>query len=819
MSPGSSAGRLADHEGRPRASGVRCAAVDVRLLGELEAFDDDGTPLAVRGVKARTLLATLALHRGEPVGPDRLFDILWGEELPGNPANALQALVATLRRAVGAAKVTTTDAGYALAIVERRARRRPLRASRRRRAAASSRPATPTPRPSTLREALALCRDEPLVEFAYAEFATGERARLEELVLVAIGGQARRRPRPRPSRELAVSSTPLCEQHPLRERLWELRMLALYRSGRQADALRAYADARERLIEEFGIEPGPALRELEGRVLAQDPDARPPPVDPRGARVPQDPSATSASGSRASSAATPTSPGCSIRSNRRRLVTLIGPGGAGKTRLAVEAATSLQATLPDGAWLVELAGVLDPDGIAPALAAALHLGRAERVDGATVVDHIVATLRRPVPPHRPRQLRAPHRRGGRAGRGRCSARLPDLRVLATSREALGVPGELLLPVGGLGLDAAVDVFADRARAVRSGFVVDDDTRPLVEDVCRRLDGLPLALELAAARLRALPLPQLAELLDDRFRVLTGGARTALPRQQTLRAVVDWSYDLLFEDERRLFGRLAVFAGGWSLDAATAVCSDDLLPADDIIDLLLHLVDKSLVVADLDADGRWPLLPAPDAVALRPRATGGDARRRRRARAARPTGTSSSRAAPGTGCGARRVRRGGRGSQAEWENLRVALDWFVERGDADGRAGAHRGRSPGCGSCGASRTKRSRWLDDALVGARRRAVVTRQAPRCGGRLLRGLARRPRDRCYPSCGEAIEVLRHAGHDDRLGDALLMAAELQHRAEDAEPAEATLRRRLGRAPAHRRRSGAWARTTPSWPSAAQR
>ena len=163
--------------------------------------------------------------------------------------------------------------------------------------------------------------------------------------------------------------------------------------------------------------------------------------------------------------------------------------------------------------------------------------------------------------------------------------VPGLRLIATSREPLGVPGEVLVSVGPLAVPSAVELFVDRARAVRPGFTADGHTRPVIDDICRRLDGLPLAVELAAARLRSLTLATLAERLDDRFRLLTVGARTALPRQQTLRAVVDWSYDLLFEDERRLFARLSVFAGGCDLDAAEAVCADDQVPAGEILDIL------------------------------------------------------------------------------------------------------------------------------------------------------------------------------------------------------------------------------------------
>ena len=186
--------------------------------------------------------------------------------------------------------------------------------------------------------------------------------------------------------------------------------------------------------------------------------------------------------------------------------------------------------------------------------------------------------------------------------------MPGLRLIATSREPLGIPGEVLVPVGGLAPAAAAELFVDRARAVRPGFLAGRAGRRVIEDICRRLDGLPLAVELAAARLRALPLATLAERLDDRFRLLSRGARTALPRQQTLRAVVDWSYDLLFEDERRLFSRLAAFTGGCGLTAAEAVCADDQVPAGEILDVLSRLVDKSLVTApDGEGEARFSQL--------------------------------------------------------------------------------------------------------------------------------------------------------------------------------------------------------------------
>ena len=262
-------------------------------------------------------------------------------------------------------------------------------------------------------------------------------------------------------------------------------------------------------------------------------------------------------------------------------------GGTGKTRLAVEAAAALRAEYQDGAWLIELASVAAPDGAGPAVAGAL---------GA-----VASALGSPQPPGSAVQLIVRHLAGrslvvvldncehviaeAAALADTLAGAVPGLRLIATSREALGIPGEVLVPVGGLAIPAAAELFADRARAVQPGFLADGPAGDVIKDICRRLDGLPLAVELAAARLRALPLATVAERLDDRFRLLTGGARTALPRQQTLRAVVDWSYDLLFEDERRLFARLAAFTGGCDLAAAEAICADDQVPAGEILDVL------------------------------------------------------------------------------------------------------------------------------------------------------------------------------------------------------------------------------------------
>ena len=251
----------------------------------------------------------------------------------------------------------------------------------------------------------------------------------------------------------------------------------------------------------------------------------------------------------------------------------------------MEAAAALRDEHRDGAWLVELAGVAQAGEVAPAAASALEASAfaAPQPAGTTtqlIVRHLAGRSLVVVLDN------CEHVIGEAAALAdTLLGAVPGLRLIATSREPLGIPGEILVPVHGLAPPAAVELFVDRARAVQPGFLATGPAGVVVEDICRRLDGLPLAVELAAARLRALPLATLAERLGDRFRLLTGGARTVLPRQQTLRAVVDWSYDLLFEDERRLFARLASFTGGCGLTAAEAVCADEYLPADEILDVL------------------------------------------------------------------------------------------------------------------------------------------------------------------------------------------------------------------------------------------
>ncbi len=758
--------------------------MQVRLFGELEALAA-GVPVPVRGAKQRALLALLALQRGQPVSADRLIDALWGDGQAANPANALQAQIGQLRRTFGAAAIVTSDAGYALDVRPDQVNvvrfEQLVRKGRRLAADGELAPAS-----ATLGEALGLRLGEPLAEFAYAGFADAERARLDELALVATESRADADLGLGRHGELAGELEVLCREHPLRERLWELLILALYRSGRQAEALRAYAEVRDHLADELGLDPGPVLRELQARILAQDPSLAPTGAPARAAPVPA--AGTVATPVTADVAAPVTAGNLRERLGRfvgrdaelaqlreavrsSRLVTLTGPGGAGKTRLAVEAAAALRQEHPDGAWLVELAGITEPDGVVPAAAAAL---------GAAA-----AALASPQPAGSVTELIVRHL----AGRslilvldncehviGEAAAltdtlvgAVPGLRLIATSREPLGIPGEVLVPVGGLAPAAAAELFVDRARAVRPGFTADGLAADVIEDICRRLDGLPLALELAAARLRALPLATLAERLDDRFRLLSRGARTARPRQQTLRAVVDWSYDLLFSDERRLFARLTAFTGGCGLAAAEAVCADDQVPADEILDVLSRLVDKSLVTASGgDGEARFGQLQTlwqygRERLGESGEADAIQARHGAYYRQLAAEAHQALRGPTGPGCRDRLV--------AESGNLRAALEEYIAAGDADAALSLASGMA-WLWFINADFLEGARWLGDALGAEGPRRPDVEATARLWHGYCVGMSRNPAAGVV-ECEAAVAVLR-AGHDRvLLAEALVICA----------------------------------------------
>jgi predicted ATPase len=759
--------------------------MELRLFGDLEAWNAN-VVVSIRGPKQRSLLAMLALQRGDPVSADRLMDALWGDDGPGNPANALQALVAQLRRALGSEAISTSEAGYALRVDPDdvdifRFERLVLEARRaveRGDAAAAS---------ALLSEALALVRGEPLAEFAYSGFAEGERARLDELLLLASEARAEAWLMSGRHAEVVGELEVLCRHHPLRERLWELHMLALYRAGRQADALRAYAEARALLVDELGIEPGAALRDLETRILNQDPTIEAP-------RRPalQGPAASTGNlRERASSFVGRESELQHLQDAVRssRLVTVLGPGGVGKTRLAVEAASIMRDAHPHGAWLVELAAVADPDGVASAVAGALRaaeaFGPSGEAAGSTedlILQYVSGRSLIVILDNCEHVIEA-----AAAIANQMVGAAPELRVIATSREPLAVPGEVLVTLAGLGSEAATELFADRARAAQPQFVVEVRNRPLVTDICNRLDGLPLAIELAAARIRALPLTALAQRLDDRFRLLTGGTRIALPRHQTLRAVVDWSYELLFEQERRLFARLSVFSGGCDLDAVEAVCADQELPGGELLDLLSRLIDKSLIASDVsESTARYSQLQT-----LREYA-------RERLADSKEVSEVRSRHAAWYLQLAKSARQGLRGHAGiEWrdrlelelDNLRAALDWFIVCEDATSALTLVTGLA-WFWFVRADSSEGVRWLGDALD------LCGPDEEPSGLRGLAGVWRALHiantvgsANAILDCREAIGDLRRGGAAALLGEGLLLQSEILNRTGDIDGAVASL------------------------------
>jgi predicted ATPase/DNA-binding SARP family transcriptional activator len=765
-------GRLPQAPGRARTYG---GVVEVHLFGEFEVTKA-GLPLAVRGGKQRALLALLALSRGAPVSADRLIDQLWGDDHPAKPANALQAQIGQLRRTLGAAFIITSEAGYALAVAPEDidvVRFEQLVAKGRRLIEEGDR----VTGSATLSEALGLRRGEPLTEFAYAEFAHSERAHLEELTVVAIETRAEADLAQGRHRELVDELEALCRQHPLRERLWELRMLALYGAGRQAEALRAYTEIRDRLVDELGIDPSPTLRDLESRILVQDPSLGVVGAPSPAAVMPS--VAGNLLGQLSSFVGRDVELeelGEALRSSR--LVTLIGPGGVGKTRLAIEVAAGLRAQLPGGAWLVELAGITDPEGVVPAAASALAARGTAAADAQ--------------PPESPVERVVQHLTGrslvvildncehvieqAAALAHTLVAALPGLRLIATSREPLGIPGERVLPISGLAPSVAAQLFVDRARAVHPGFASNGQAEEVIESICRRLDGLPLAIELAAARLRALPLSTLAERLDDRFALLTRGARTALPRQQTLRAVVDWSYDLLFDDERRLFRRLSVFVGGCELDAVEAVCADDEMPNTDTLDAISALVDKSLVTAPTADQARFSQLQTLWQYG-RDRLDESDEADTIRARHATYYRLLAE--------GANEVLRGPTAPvwqerlTSELANLKSALDWHVATGNADAALSMASGMA-WLWFINGDFSEGTRWLASALgVEGERRPDLAASAHVWHGYCV-GLSSNPTAGAA-ECDEAIVALRSGVDRVGLAEALLLGASVLVRAHE--------------------------------------
>ncbi|MFJ2771405.1 BTAD domain-containing putative transcriptional regulator [Streptomyces sp. NPDC087300] len=584
------------------------------VLGPLAVWDGEGEPVRVPEAKVRALLADLLVHEGRPVSADRLIDDLWGDEPPGNPANALQSKVSQLRRAIGRDRVVRQAPGYRLRVDPGAVDAFGFRAL----VARARDERDPRRRSELLTEALDLWRGPAYADLADEEFVRAAADRLAEQRLAVLEEQAEARLDAGDHTLLTGELTDLVARHPLRERLRAVQLRALYLAGRQTEALASYAALRKQLSDELGLDPGPELTSLHESILRQDPEldasaARPTPSAAAGVADPTgEPTAPPAAPH--TNLPTPLTP--LIGRDRpttevaqlldtARLVTLTGPGGVGKTRLALEAAGRVGR---GGVWLVELAGVAGGSGVdAVAQVVAGVLGLRDDVPGGAVgtVPRLADALRER---HALLVLDNCEQivEEAAALAGALLRAAPGLRILATSQEPLGLTGESVFLVEPLPPADAVSLFAARAAASAPGFTLTDPAdAAAVAEICRRLDGIPLALELAATRVRALGVRELAERLGDRFRLLSSGQRGAPARQQTLRAMIDWSWELLSAPERIVLRRLAVHHDGCTLDAAEAVCAGDGVDRADVLDLVTRLVDRSLVVAAPGPAGTAP----------------------------------------------------------------------------------------------------------------------------------------------------------------------------------------------------------------------
>lgn len=545
----------------------------------------------------RRLLAILLFESGRPLDTDQLIDRHWGEEPPATAKAALQTHISQLRKQFGDGLIATSGAGYQVDLRGHHLDRQLFEAL----TSAAHTALDGSSWDEVVRNAdraLDLWRGTPWEELRDDEFARSEIVRLEEerLELVELRAEALlalgRTEEALPDLERFVL------EHPLRERLWEHLMLARARLGRITEAVQAYQDLRD-LLAEMGLEPSPALRELEERILREDPV-----LVPGRIRHNLPTSLTTFIGR------DPERTELATLLEDHRLVTLTGVGGSGKTRLAIELARERLQAYPDGVWMVDLAPLSDPSFVPSAVAVAIGL----RAEVGTVHDAIVDALR-----HRQTLVVLDNCEhiveGAAAIAGELLAAGPGVNVLSTSREQLGLPGELIYPVAPLDVPhddptelehanryGSVQLFVDRARLSANQFVLTSDNTGAVASICRRLDGLPLAIELAAARMASLSPAHVAARLEEGFGLVTGNARGLPPRQRAVEATIEWSYRLLTGVEQMLFARLSVFAGEFTPAAAEDVCAGGGIHRADVVPLLSRLIDKSLVAPTESIDG-------------------------------------------------------------------------------------------------------------------------------------------------------------------------------------------------------------------------
>ena len=540
--------------------------MDFRLLGPVEVHDN-GEALRLGSPKQRALLAVLLLRANEVVSRDAAIDALWGDDPPERAAQALQVYVHGLRRGLGHERIELRGMGYALRIEPDE-----LDLERFERLLALGRAALAAENPAAaaehFRAALELWRGEPLAD---VPLDSVERARLGELRLRVLELDVEARLALGRHEDLVPQLEALVAEHPLREAFHRQLMLALYRSGRQSDALDVFRATRKQLANELGLEPSPALSELERAILRHDASLQP---AARRAKL-QLPSPPTRFIGRNLDVATVSA---RLR-GETRLLTLTGPGGIGKTRLAIEAAAELGAELPDGAIFVDLASTADPANVAATIASTVVVADTE---GRSALEAVTARLR---PLEAVLVLDNFERLLAAAPTvAHLVEQAPKLRVLVTSRAPLHLAAEREYNVQPLDvLDDAIAIFIARAENADPTFRPTEEDAGFIAQVCEALEGLPLALELAAARIRVLTPEQLLARLKEPLTVLTGGARDVPPRQQTLRATIDWSYELLDGPAQRLLGDLAVFAGGCTLEAAEVVCDARLEPLSALLD--------------------------------------------------------------------------------------------------------------------------------------------------------------------------------------------------------------------------------------------
>lgn len=571
--------------------------VVLRLLGPIELLTDQEV-VQIEGVKRRQAFAVLAAAGGDAVSEQRLIEALWGEHPPETATASLQSHISRLRQAIRPLTVTTVAAGYALDLGEA-----DIDAARFEQLFERARDSSGPEAVSALAAALDLWRGAAFGEFAELPGVRGESLRLDELRLVATEEWIAARLADGESSALVADLESLVVDHPLRERFWLQLMLALHGSGRQGEALRRADRFRRILGDELGLSPSAGFQAIEASIVADEPRRPPQPADHQAPAatqraVPHDTTSLIGRDGDVGRILEAVRPGS--------VVTVSGPGGIGKTRVALRVADAASDRFEQGVAVVELARVREPSAVVEIVAEALDLQRgqqrsltdtvADYLAGQEVLlvldncEHVIDSVAELVDRLRRSSLRAA--------------------VLATSREPLGLPDEhvhLLAPLPTPDRNAeateiagfpAVELFVERAAAARRDFVLDAGNTASVAEICRRLDGLPLAIELAAARVRTLGPEALADRIDQRFTLLAGERRGSDERHHTLRSVVEWSHALLEPSEQQVFAQLSVFAGSFGLDAAESVCRLD--GGEPVVGPLLNLVDKSMVRL-VDAD--------------------------------------------------------------------------------------------------------------------------------------------------------------------------------------------------------------------------